>query len=96
MANPPPITPENVLEELHESIYVTEMRLAPTSPKFTLFLENPVFAAQVHAAVGDKIAYLRMDKKLFPDASAQRKATKGWERLLAKIEESLYPDAMKR
>lgn len=92
----PPITPDYVLAELEEVDRVTNLRLPPTDPKFLLMLKDQGFAERAEAIVTERIALLKASDVGFTTSSARHHSLRGWERLLAKIEESLYQDGRKR
>ncbi len=91
-----PLTKEDALADLRTCQHISSMRVIPTSPKFALFLHDSAFATAARTVVKARIAALSMPEIKFPTPSARRNTLQGWQRLLARIDESLYQDGPKR
>lgn len=87
MAGGLPITPERILEELHDATYVTSLCLQPTEPRFARFLrQDPEFARVAHATICVKIDELEGGGHTFANPGGRSRTIKGWERALKIIE----------
>ena len=85
------LTPDDVLNDLREATYISTVRIQPTNPKFTLMVQDAAFTTEARDIIAAKIERLKSNEGGFqPGTSARGQVISNWQRLLAKLEDSLH------
>jgi hypothetical protein len=87
-----PITPERILDELREVSHVSGLSIAPTSLRFSKFLQqDPAFAPTAAMIISTKLESIKEGIIVFGPKATNAK--QGWVSALERIQPYLSPAA---